>query len=155
MVMFTQWGSLGLRDLDTTFAVLNEFRREMNRAFRDADRGTLGQSPGQTGGPHVELVDTGAALVVRAQVPGFDEKDITITMEQRSLAMKGERKDEAPEEYAVHRKERGAFTFSRAFSLPCQVDTEKTTAVVRNGILELTLLKSPESQPRRIEIQAN
>ena len=153
--MFTQWGSLGLRDLDTTFAVLNELRREMNRAFRDADRGVLSRNPRQTGGPHIDLVDTGEALWVRAQVPGFDEKDVVITMEENSLTIRGERKDEAPEGYAVHRKERGAFTFSRAFSLPCKVDSEKTTAVLRNGVLELTLPKTPESQPRRIQVQAN
>jgi HSP20 family protein len=153
--MLTRWSDLGLRDLDATFAVLNDLRREMNRTFRDAGRGLPGQSPGQAGAPHIELIDTGAALVVRAQVPGVDEKDLSITMEENSVAIKGERTDEVPEGYAVHRKERGAFTFSRAFTLPCTVDAEKTTAVVKNGILELTLPKSPEAQPRQIQILAN
>jgi HSP20 family protein len=153
--MFRQWGSLGLRDLDTTFAVLNELRREMNRAFRDADGGALSQKLGNTDSPHIELADTGAALVVRAQVPEFEEKDLLITIEENSLAIKGERRDGVPAGYAVHRKEREASTFSRAFSLPCKVDTEKTTAVLTNGILELTLPKSPEAQPRRIQVQAN
>jgi HSP20 family protein len=152
--MLTRWSNWGLRDWDNTFAALEELRREMNRVFKDAAQELPVKGAGGTVGLKIDLVDAGTALVVKAEVPGISEKDLSISLEENSLTIKGERQDEIPEGYAVHRKERGAFTFSRAYTLPCKVDAEKTTAVVKHGILELTLPKVPEAQPRQIQIQA-
>ncbi|MDJ0763584.1 MAG: Hsp20/alpha crystallin family protein [Myxococcota bacterium] len=156
--MLTRWNDFGFGnfgEITRTFSALDELRREMDRMFGGLDRAVEPRrlSTALTG-PRVNLLDTGSALMVKAEVPGVEEKDLQISLEEGSLTIRGERKDEAPEGYAVHRKERGAFTFSRAFTLPCKVDAEKTTAVLKNGVLELTMPKVPEAQPRQIQISA-
>jgi HSP20 family protein len=154
--MLTKWSDFGFSDMDRTFSALSELRREMDRVFSDFDQGFgLGRSLGLNAGPRTNLFDTGSALVLKAEVPGVDEKDLNISVDQGTLTIRGERKDEVPEGYAVHRKEHGAFKFSRAFTLPCKVETEKVKASLKNGILELTLPKAPEAQPRQIEVSVN
>lgn len=152
--MLTQWRNWGLKDWDT-FSALDELRREMNRVFKDMDRGLAAPQTGHGDAPAVDLVDAGAALVVKAEIPGVSEKDLNISLEANTLTIRGERKDEVPKGFAVHRKERGAFKFSRAFTLPCKVDPEKTTAMSKDGILTLNMPKAPEAQPRRIQVQMN
>lgn len=154
--MLTKWSDFGLSDMDRTFSAMRELRREMDRFFSDFDQGFgLGRSLGLGGGPRTNLFDTGSALVVQAEVPGVDQNDLNISVDQGTLTIRGERKDQVPEGYAVHRKERGAFQFSRAFTLPCKVDTEKVKASLKNGILELTLPKAVEAQPRQIQVSGN
>jgi len=104
--------------------------------------------------PHVSLYDAGAELRLRAEVPGLSEKDLDVTVEQSSLSIRGERKADAPEGYSVHRQERGAFSFARRFALPCRIDAEKTTAHLKDGVLEMTLPKVAEEQPRQIRVRA-
>jgi HSP20 family protein len=62
---------------------------------------------------------------------------------------------DAPEGYAVHRQERAAINFARSVSLPCQVDTDKVAAHVKDGLLTVTMEKSKEAQPRQITIKAS
>jgi HSP20 family protein len=83
-----------------------------------------------------------------------NEKDLQIAMNQGVLSIAGERKAEAPEGYVVHRRERGAMRFSRAFNLPVPVEVEKTSAIMQDGVLTITLPKSPEAQPRKIDISS-
>ncbi|MCK6588252.1 MAG: Hsp20/alpha crystallin family protein, partial [Polyangiaceae bacterium] len=70
------------------------------------------------------------------------------------LTLKGERKSDAPQGYTAHRRERAPIQFARSFSLPCRVDLEKTSAVVKDGLLTVTMAKAPEAQPRQIQVQA-
>jgi hypothetical protein len=58
-------------------------------------------------------------------------------------------------DYAIHRQERGAINFARSVSLPCQVDTDKVAAQVKDGLLTVTMEKSKEAQPRQITIKAS
>ena len=71
------------------------------------------------------------------------------------MTIKGERQDSAPEGYSVHRKERGAFRFTRSFALPAKVDVEKVQAVLKHGVLTVTLPKAKEAQPRQISVKAS
>jgi HSP20 family protein len=103
----------------------------------------------------VNFADTGAELVLTADVPGLSEKDVQVSIEQDVLTISGERKLNAPEGYAAHRQERGAFKFTRSFNLPVRVNNEKAGATVKQGVLTVTLPKSPEAQPRRIEIRGS
>jgi HSP20 family protein len=146
-----------LGDYDRTFSMLDELRRRMDRMWQDWDADEPGlstQLSSSQAWPRVNVFDTGSALVLKADVPGVHEKDLQISINQGALSISGERKGDAPEGYAVHRQERGAVNFSRAFSLPVPVDADKTTATVKDGVLTITLAKAPEAQPRKIGVQA-
>jgi len=93
--------------------------------------------------------------VLEADVPGLTEKDIQLTVTQDSLGLSGERKLDALEGYSVHRRERGAQRFSRAWALPTHVDSERVEASVKNGVLTVTLPKAAEARPRQIAIKAS
>jgi len=160
--MFTR-----LRDLERTFSAMDEARRRMDRLFDEYydDKGWLrgaffddaGRPFGVQVGtvwPAVNLLDKQAALLLTAEVPGLSEKDVRIAINQDVLSLSGERKQDAPQNYAVHRQERLPVKFSRSFKLPCKVDLEKVTATVKDGILTITLPKVPEAQPRQITVSA-
>ncbi|MCC6552082.1 MAG: Hsp20/alpha crystallin family protein [Polyangiaceae bacterium] len=150
-------------DFERTFAMMDDLRRRMDRMFEDVDhapargslRGEFDRAPRFVApGPRVHLFDAGSALVVRADLPGMRQEDLQLTLNQDVLTLAGERKADAPEGYQVHRQERSTVRFSRSFQLPSKVDAEKTTAILKNGVLTLTLPKVPEAQPRRIAVQA-
>ena len=91
---------------------------------------------------------------VEAAVPGFDQKDIEIAVEDGVLTVKGERKNETPEPnrtYFVREIGRGAF--SRSFRLPSNVDPNKVSASYKQGVLTIELPKREEAKPRRITIE--
>jgi HSP20 family protein len=141
-------------DNDRTFGALDDFRRRMDRLFEGFDaRWGAGEAYG-AGWPRAELRDAGAELVLEAEVPGLSDKDITLTVTQDTLGLAGERKADAPEGYAVHRRERGQQRFSRSFALPTKVDVERVAATVKNGVLTVTLPKAAESRPRQIAVKA-
>ena len=130
-------------------------RREMNRLFFDFEHGGIGDVDSERGFPRVGLEDNGSTLVVRADVPGLGEKDVELTLDSSTLTIKGQRGEETPEGYSAHRKERKAYRFSRSFQLPTKVDSEKTEAVIKNGVLTVTLHKAQEAQPRQISVRAS
>ena len=103
--------------------------------------------------PPVNLYDTGAELLLRALIPGMTEEDVTVSCNQGVLTIAGERKPDLPEGYRVHRQERGSFSFSRSFSFPVEVDLEKTSATVKNGILTVTVGKAEKEKPRQIQVR--
>ncbi len=148
--MLTRW-----TDLDRTFSVFNELHRRMNQLFDDYEptgwtvRPVVAQS-----WPAVNLYDSGDELMIRAQVPGLSEKDISLNLNQEVLTISGERNSEIPEGYSVHRQERGDVKFSRSFTFPCRIDPEKTSATVKDGVLTVKLAKAPEAKPRQITVKA-
>jgi HSP20 family protein len=153
--MLTRWNNLAFPTLDRNMSMFDELRREMDRVFAGFERDVTPDLSRADSWPRVSLYDTGAALVVRAEMPGYTEKDISISLEQSSLTLSGERKLSVPKGYSVHRQERGdASSFSRMFTLPCRVDADKSEAKLTHGMLELTLPKVPEERPRQITIQA-
>jgi len=136
----------------------DELRRQMAQLFDEYDNGSW-LSPSLFGGaqvwPRINLVDTGAALVLTADVPGLSEKDVQVSIEKDVLSIAGERKLTPLEGYSIQRQERGAFRFTRNFNLPSRIDNEKATATVKQGVLTVTLPKAAEAQPRRIEIKGS
>jgi len=105
--------------------------------------------------PRIGLFDTAEQLVLRAEVPGVIEEDLDITIDQETLTLKGTRKIAIPEGYTVHRQERAETTFARSFSLPCKVDGDKTEAVLKDGLLTVTLPKAPEVHARQIAVKSS
>jgi len=155
--MLARLSDLGFGDLDRGFSAFNDLRREMDRLFDAFNRDFgLGEFIRPVYGRpfRVSLTDEGNELHLRAELPGFSEKDLTITVEQGSLTIRGERKTEVPEGYSAHRQERGTLQFARSFTLPSVVNPKKVEAVLKNGVLELTMPKAEEAQPREIQVKA-
>jgi HSP20 family protein len=103
--------------------------------------------------PAVDIYEDTDKLVLKLEVPGIDEKDLDVRVEDSTLTVKGERKFEAEEkEKNFHRIERSYGSFFRAFTLPTTVDTGKVEAHYNAGVLKLELKKKPEAQPKQIKI---
>ena len=143
-------------DIENTFPLMNEFRRRMDRLLEEYDLDAAAVADGTGGGwPRMALHDEGATLELHAFVPGMTDKDLSLTLNQDVLTVAGERRTAAPEGATAIRRERPAMKFSRSFALPVKVDAERITAVVRQGVLRVTLPKIPESQPRTIAVTAH
>ena len=147
--MWTRWS-----DLDRTFAMLDDFRRRMDRAFEGYGRRGAEPAWEQTAWPRLTLQDTGEKLMLLAEVPGLSDKDVELNLDQNVLTLAGRRQVRAPEGYSVHRQERESVDFSRSFTLPCKVDPEKVSATVKHGLLTVEMAKAPEAKPRQITVKA-
>lgn len=146
--MLARWSDFG-----RGFGSVAELRRHMDRLFEEYDGRGEEDYAARAAWPRINVFDAGANLVVKAEVPGLAEKDLQITVNQDVLTVTGERKVDKPEAYSVHRQERAPFKFSRSFTLPTKIDSEKTSAAMKDGLLTITLPKAPEAQPRQIAIR--
>jgi HSP20 family protein len=147
---------------DRTLALMDDWRRRMDRAFGDlqAPFGPAGTfddpwSLSEATWPRVNLYDTGASLLLTAEVPGLSAKEVQIQLENDVLTVTGERKVDVPKGYTAHRRERGSLSFTRSFTLPAKVDPEKVTATLKDGVLSLDMAKAPEARPRQIAIRSS
>jgi HSP20 family protein len=112
-------------------------------------------SPSVSWVPRVDIHEEKDRFVVLADVPGVDPKDIDITAENGVLTVRGQRKVEKREtENGYERIERTAGAFLRRFTLPEGANTEQIKAKQTNGVLEVTIPKTPAIQPRRISVDA-
>jgi HSP20 family protein len=103
--------------------------------------------------PAVDIYEDPQKVVLKLEVPGVQEKDLDIRVEDHTLTVKGERKFEAEEkEQNFHRIERHYGSFFRAFTLPSTVNTESVKASYTAGVLKLELQKKPEAQPKQIKV---
>jgi HSP20 family protein len=106
--------------------------------------------------PAVDIYEDVDKLVLKLEVPGIEEKDLDVRVEDNTLTVKGERKFEAEEkEKNFHRIERSYGSFYRAFTLPSTVDTGNVAAHYNAGVLKLELKKKPEAQPKQIKISVD
>jgi len=140
-----------LRDLMTT-------QREFDRLFREAFSPVLGDSEAstRTWAPPVDIFEDGDNLVLKAEVPGVNPDDVEIRVQDNTLYLKGERKFEKEvKEQNYHRVERSYGTFTRTFSLPNSVDSDKVSASYKDGVLTLTMPKKEEAKPKTIKITVN
>ncbi len=103
--------------------------------------------------PAVDILEKDGNLVVRAELPGMEEKDIDLKLEGNVLTLKGERKMEKDEKNSnYHRVESFYGSFSRSFTLPDTVDRDKIKAEYKNGVLSITIPQKPEVRPREIPV---
>jgi len=127
-------------------------QNQVNSLFRNLNDG---DNPLTTASfvPAVDIYEDAEKVVLKLEVPGIDEKDLDIRVENHTLTVKGERKFEVEEkEENFHRIERRYGSFFRAFTLPTTVDTESVAASYNSGVLKLELTKKPEAQPKQIKI---
>jgi len=115
-----------------------------------------GDDPVTTAGftPAVDIYEDPQKIVLKLEIPGIDQKDLDVRVENNTLTVKGERKFESEEkEQNFHRIERRYGSFFRAFSLPNTVNTEDVAASYNAGVLKLELSKKAEAQPKQIQIK--
>lgn len=134
-------------------------QERMNRLFDEAFRGaprTGAEDDWALGGswaPVVDIYEQGGDIVLKAELPGVDPKDADIRVENNTLTLRGERKlDNEIKRENYHRVERAYGTFSRSFTLPSVVDTDKIKAEYKDGVLRVTLPKREEAKPKQITV---
>jgi HSP20 family protein len=126
------------------------FHQEMNRLFEDFwhDFNGNGSSVSNTFGfPHVEVSETDRELRVEAELPGMDEKDVEVLLDNGVLILRGEKKSET-EDKGRRISERYYGRFERQIPLPVEVQEDKISASFKKGVLTLTLPKSAEATQR-------
>lgn len=105
--------------------------------------------------PSLDLSETKEALVAKVEVPGMDSKDIQISLQENLLTIKGEKRQEKEEkDERHHRVERSYGAFTRAVRLPVAVDAGKVNAAYKNGVLTITLPKTPAAKGTVIPVKA-
>jgi HSP20 family protein len=130
-------------------AGLRLFQDSINRLFSD-------QTTARPWAPAVDIFETENELVLKADVPGMELKDIDIQLENGTLTLKGERKFEKEEKNkGFHRLERSYGSFVRYFTVPETVDTENVKADYNSGVLTVTLPKKEIAKPRAIKVQVS
>ena len=138
------------------FREVSRLRREMDRFWDDYyGSGRLGLTPLQAEfAPAVDVKETAAAVVVKAEVPGMDAKEINIAVTGDVLTIKGEKKSEREEkEENYHLVERSYGSFFRSLTLPAAVDLDKIEARYDKGVLTVTCPKKEAVKPKAIEIK--
>ena len=138
------------------FRDLTAIQDRMNRLFQETLSRQRGQEELETGqwGPAVDIFEKDDRILLRADLPGIDQSDIEIRVDDDTLLLRGDRKmpdDVKPEQY--HRAERPHGPFLRSFSLPQSVDQSGIRATHKNGVLELTLPKRQETTARSIHVE--
>jgi len=104
--------------------------------------------------PKVDLVDREKELVVRAELPGVDKKDLDVSMTDHTVTIRATtHHEDEKEEGEYHRKEMSHGEFQRTIPLPEEIQTENVKTAFKNGVLELKFVKSKASERKRIEIQ--
>ena len=104
--------------------------------------------------PTSDIVETKDDIVIKAELPGLEEKDVNIEIENGILSIKGERKAEKEtEEKGYRRVERSYGSFLRTFTLPPNVEAEKISASFTNGLLEVHMPKKEGAKPRTIKVE--
>lgn len=102
--------------------------------------------------PRVDVAETDAAILVTADLPGVDAKDVEVTVQNRNLVLRGEKNEEKGKNF--HRAERFSGTFYRSVTLPAEADTAGVTATSAKGVVTVTIPKKPGAQAKRIPVQA-
>ena len=137
---------------------LHSLQQEMNRLFNTFfDAPAPGHGGAGGGGrrwvPAMDLVETEDHFVLRADLPGLDEGDVKIEVEDNVLTLSGERRYEhEAKKDGFYRLERGSGQFSRSLTLPDGVDAGAIAATFDKGVLEVRVPKPEQRKPRRVEI---
>src|SRR5579864_321233 len=131
----------------------SSLQEQVNRLFEGTFPSRGDESTLTTGSPSVDVYETENDLVIKADLPGMNEKDLDVRVENNLLTIRGERKfEQEVKEENYLRVERAFGSFSRSFSLPDTVSTEAIKAEYKDGVLSLTLPKHAESKPKQVKI---
>lgn len=134
------------------------WRDDMDRVLADFLRGLPGQfsAAGLVQGrsfPAVNVWETEGELYAECEVPGLSQADLHIFVVGNELTIKGQRNEtESERNVAYHRRERGVGSFTRVVHLPTEVDSNRVSAALTDGVLLITLPKSEAAKPRKIQV---
>ena len=132
---------------------LSSLQEEVNRLFDTAYPTNREGSALTSWAPAVDIYETADHLVLKADLPDLDERDIDIRVENNMLTIRGERKfEQKVKEDNYLRIERTYGSFSRSFGLPNTVSTENIKAEYKNGVLTVEMAKRAESKPKQIKV---
>lgn len=124
------------------------------RLFQDSLSRLFSEPASRPWSPAVDIYENENELVIKADIPEIDPKNVGIQLENGTLTLKGERKFEQEKNgKGFHRIERSYGSFVRAFSLPDTVDGEKVKADYKNGVLTVTLAKKEVAKPKTINVE--
>lgn len=167
MVPF-RWG--GLRRWEREGEPVDSFRREMDRLHREMDRlfdGFLTESGGPSWWsemmgrgavtPQADLSEDEKEFRVNVELPGMDDKDVDVTLADRLLTIRGEKKeDKEQKDKSYYRRERAYGSFTRRIEVPAEVDAAKIEASFNKGVLTVRLPKTKEAQQKvkHIDVKA-
>jgi len=135
---------------------MGSLKHEMDRVFDRFLEGRWDEIPGLgEWTPNMDISETKDSLVAKVEVPGMDPKDIQISLQENLLTIKGEKRQEKEEkDEHYHRVERAYGVFTRSVRLPVAVDASKVTASFKNGLLTVTLPKTPSAKGTTIPVKA-
>ena len=137
---------------------IQQFRDEMDRLVTNvfANPAIAGATRMVTGRgfPAVNLWESDDNLFIEAEVPGLKAENLDVTVVGSELTIKGERPEEAAQQGAFHRRERGVGSFTRVVQLPSEVNADRVEASLNDGVLLLTLPKAETAKPRKIKVTA-
>ena len=145
MTVLTRW---------EPFREFSTLQDRMNRLFRDSfSEGREETLTTSSFAPAVDVYEDEHNVTLKIEVPGIEEKDIDVRIENSTLTVHGERKFEKEEKEENYRRvERQYGSFTRSFTLPNTVDTEKVSANYDKGILKIQLAKKAEAKPKQIKV---
>lgn len=134
------------------FRNINTLQDQMNRLF-DTAFPARPEEALTTWAPSVDIYETENELVLKADLPDIDEKDLDVRVENNMLTIRGERKfEQKVKEENYLRIERSYGAFSRSFSLPNTVNGEAIKAEYKNGVLTVSMPKRAEAKPKQVKI---
>ncbi|MBN1524651.1 MAG: Hsp20/alpha crystallin family protein [Spirochaetales bacterium] len=129
------------------------FGTDLDRFFDEVFDNKLWNTNGSH--PRVDVREEKEQYILEADLPGLTDKDIAVKIENNLLSISSEKNEEKEAEkngYLI--RERKGYSFTRSFVLPEDVDREKINASFKNGVLTLTIAKSPEAQPKTIQVKS-
>jgi HSP20 family protein len=148
MTVLTRW---------EPFRELSLLQDRMNRLFQDSVSGNRDEAL-TTGAfvPAADVYEDEQNITLKVEVPGVDEKDIDVRVENNTLTVRGERKFEKEEkEENFHRAERRYGSFTRSFTLPNTVDAQNVEANYEKGVLNIRLAKKADAKPKQIKVNVS
>jgi HSP20 family protein len=150
MTVLTRW---------EPFREFSTLQERMNRLFRESYNNEAGRDESLTTSsfaPAVDVYEDEHNVTLKIEVPGIDEKDIDVRIENNTLVVHGERKIEKEEKEENYRRvERQYGSFTRTFTLPNTVETETVSATYDKGVLKIKLAKKAEAKPKQIKVNVS
>ena len=145
MTVITRW---------EPFREFSTLQDRLNRLFQQSvSEGREESLTTSSFAPAVDVYEDDHLVTLKIEVPGIDEKDIDVRLENNTLTVTGERRLEKEEKEENYRRvERQYGSFTRSFTLPQTVDAEKVSAQYDKGVLKITLAKKAEAKPKQIKI---
>lgn len=139
--------------ISTLFREIDQFFDSPVSSLLNNSLNSFSRTPLRTHIPEIDILETEENINLTAELPGMEDKDIEISLENEVLTLKGKKKYQSDEkEMQYHRMERSYGAFQRNISLPAEIQADEVRASFRNGVLTVTLPKTPSAKERMKKI---